>query len=219
MLSALNGAHAEDVTPDLPGEILFWPPSRNKAEARLQGILEGLFLARAITSGEASDWAMRFRIALDSINPPPAVEFTAVPGPWPENSLQAVIDLKRDRREYRTGLLSLTTVKVYSSGLVLTWILDLSQASSAANLRAREELKNTLPDLVEFHLARTFLPDPQELHVRDAQDNDLTFVDMEETFLSENQIQATARFTPRPESGGELRVSWVGLGFRLILNE
>jgi hypothetical protein len=219
MLNALSGAHTAEMSPNIPGEILFWPPARDNIEARLQGILEGLFLARAITSRDASDWAMRFRVALDPTIQRPLVEVAAIPDPWPESSLRAVIDLKQERREYKTGALSLTSVKVYAEGITLNWTLGLSEAFTAANLRARNELKNASPDFVEFHLARTFLPDPQDIRVLDARDNDLIFVDMHESFLSESQIEATTRFTPRPESGGQLSVSWVGLPFNFTLDE
>jgi hypothetical protein len=61
-LRALEDAHSKGATgDDLPGRILFWPPPKDALEARLHGLLEGLYVAGKINDHEASDWHGRVR--------------------------------------------------------------------------------------------------------------------------------------------------------------
>ena len=57
---------------DLPGRIVFGPGPKNAVEAKLHGMLEGLYVAGKINGGEAGDWSARFRSVLAAPDLSPA---------------------------------------------------------------------------------------------------------------------------------------------------
>src|SRR5258708_4930914 len=218
-LRALELSHAAGADErDLAGRIVLWPAPKNSVEAKLHGLLEGLHAAGKINGREASEWAMRFRRVL------------AVPGddgtlvlhigestpagvrtenePWPQDSMIAAIELDIPARAYDTGSLSLTRAEVYPAGMSLQWRLDLAMKSRAALQKARTDLKKSPPDLLEFHLTRTFLPGVQALSISDERGGVFALVDMDSSFSNKDEIRAVTRLSPRPELPAQLSVPW-----------
>src|SRR5260370_11922546 len=73
-LRALELSHAEAAGDrDLPGRMVFGPRPKNAVEAKLHGMLEGLYVAGKINDGEAADWAARFRHVLAAPGDPGTV--------------------------------------------------------------------------------------------------------------------------------------------------
>src|SRR5712691_6169543 len=116
---------------DLPGRIILWPGPKNAVEARLHGLLEGLYVAGKINGGEASDWAARFRSVLAAPGDPGTVSLCiggSIPAevgtlnePWPQESMIASIEPDIPSHDYDTGSLSLTRVELYPPGIRLHW--------------------------------------------------------------------------------------------------
>jgi hypothetical protein len=218
-LRALELSHASGADErDLPGWIVLWPGPKNAVEAKLHGLLEGLHAAGKINGREASEWAMRFRrllavpgdpgtIFLDIGQSTPA-EARRVNEPWPQDSMIAAIELDIPARDYDTGSLSLTHAEVYPSGMSLHWRLDLSIKSRAALEKARQDLKKSPPDLLEFHLTRTFLPSVQVLSMSEERGGVFALVDMDSSFSNKDEIRAVTRLSPRPELPAHLTVAW-----------
>jgi len=120
----------------------------------------------------------------------------------------AAIELDIPARDYDTGSLSLTRAEVYPSGMSLHWRLDLSMKSRAALQKARKDLKKSSPDLLEFHLTRTFLPRVQALSMSDERGGVFTLVDMDSSFSNKDEVRAVTRLSPRPELPAQLTVAW-----------
>lgn len=177
-LRALELSRSEGASePYLPGRIVFGPAPKNAVEAKLHGLLEGLHAAGKINGSEASEWANRYRRVLAVPGDPGTIflhigestpaEVRTVNEPWPQDSMIASIEPRIPPRDWDTGSLSLTRAEVYPSGMSLHWRLDLSMKSRAALQKARKDLKKSSPDLLEFHLTRTFLPRVQALSMSD----------------------------------------------------
>jgi hypothetical protein len=218
-LRALELSHAAGAEErDLPGWIVLWPAPKNAVEAKLHGLLEGLHASGKINGREASEWAMRFRRVLAAPGDPGTIflhigeatpaEVRAVNEPWPQDSMIAAIELDIPARYYDTGSLSLTRADVYPSGMSLHWRLDLSMKSRAALQKARKDLKKSSPDLLEFHLTRTFLPRVQALSMSDERGGVFALVDMDSSFSNKDEIRAVTRLRPRPELPAQLTVAW-----------
>jgi len=218
-LRALELSHAAGADErDLPGWILLWPAPKNAVEAKLHGLLEGLHAAGKINGREASEWAMRFRRVLAVPGDPGTIslhigestpaEVRTVNEPWPQDSMIAAIELDTPARDYDTGSLSLTRAEVHPAGMSLHWRLDLSMKSRAALQKAREDLKKPSPDLLEFHLTRTFLPRVQALSMSDRRGGVFALMDMDCSFSNEDQVRAVTRLRPRPDLPAQLTVAW-----------
>jgi len=141
-LRALELSHAEGAGDrDLPGRIVFGPGPKNSVEAKLHGMLEGLYVAGKINGDEAGDWAARFRLVLAAPGDPGTVfgriggsipaEVGMVNDPWPQESLITSIEPGIPPRDYDTGSLSLTRVELYALGTRLHWRLDLSMKAQS----------------------------------------------------------------------------------------
>jgi hypothetical protein len=203
---------------DLPGRIVFGPGPKNAVEAKLHGMLEGLYVAGKVNDREAADWAMRFRSVLAAPGDPGTVFFRiggSIPAevgtvnePWPQESMIASIEPDIPPREYDTGSLSLTRVELYPPGTRLHWRLDLSMTAQATLQKARKDLKKSPPDLLEFHLTRTFLPAVRALSMSDERGGVFALVDMDSRFSNEYQVWAVTRLSPRPELPAQLTVAW-----------
>ena len=112
-LRALELSHSEGAGDrDLPGRIILWPGPKNAVEAKLHGMLEGLYVAGRINGGEAADWAARFRHVLAAPGDPGTVSLRigSIPAevgmmndPWPQESLIASIEPDIPSRDYDTG--------------------------------------------------------------------------------------------------------------------
>ncbi len=218
-LRALELSHAAGADErDLPGWIVLWPAPKNAGEAKLHGLLEGLHAAGKISGREASEWANRFRRVLAVPGDPGTIflhigestpaEVRTVNEPWPQDSMIAAIELDIPARDYDTGSLSLTRAEVYPSGMSLHWRLDLSTKSRAALQKARKDLKKSSPDLLEFHLTRTFLPRVQALSMSDERGGVFALVDMDSSFSNKDEVRAVTRLSPRPELPAQLTVAW-----------
>jgi len=218
-LGALELSRSEGAgEPYLPGRIVFGPAPKNAVEAKLHGLLEGLHAAGKINGREASEWANRFRRVLAVPGDPGTIflhigestpaEVRTVNEPWPQDSMIAAIELDIPARDYDTGSLSLTRAEVYPSGMSLHWRLDLSMKSRAALQKARKNLKKSSPDLLEFHLTRTFLPRVQALSMSDERGGVFALMDMDCSFSNEDQVRAVTRLRPRPDLPAQLTVAW-----------
>jgi hypothetical protein len=203
---------------DLPGAIVFGPRPKNAVEAKLHGMLEGLYVAGKINGGEAGDWAARFRLVLAAPGDPGTVfgriggpipaELGTVSEPWPPESLIASIEPDLQPRDYDTGSLSLIRVELYSLGTRLHWRLDLSKEAQTTVQKARKDLKKSPPDLIEFHLTRTFLPRVQALSMSDERGGVFALVDMDSSFSTDDQVQAVTRLRPAPQLPAHITVAW-----------
>jgi len=102
-LRALELSHAAGADDrDLPGRIILWPPPKNGVEAKLHGLLEGLYTAGKINGDEAADWARRFRSVLAAPGDQGTVslriggsipaELGTLNEPWPQESMIASIE-------------------------------------------------------------------------------------------------------------------------------
>jgi hypothetical protein len=218
-LRALELSHSEGAGDrDLPGRIVFGPGPKNAVEAKLHGLLEGLYVAGKINGGEAGDWAARFRSVLAAPGDPGTVslriggsspaEVGTVNEPWPQESLIASIEPGTPPRDYDTGSLSLTRVELYPLGTRLHWRLDLSMKAQSTIQKARKDLKNSPPDLIEFHLTRTFLPRAQALSMSDERGGVFALVDMDSSFSNKDQVRAVTRLRPRPQLPAQVTVAW-----------
>jgi hypothetical protein len=202
---------------DLPGRILFGPGPKNAVEAKLHGMLEGLYVAGRINGGEAADWAARFRHVLAAPGDPGTVSLRigSIPAevgmmnePWPQESLIASIEPGTPPRDYDTGSLSLTRVELYPLGTLLHWKLDLSMKAHATVQKARKDLKKSPRDLLEFHLTRTLLPRVQALSMSDEGGGLFALVDMDSSFSKDDQVRAVTRLRPRPQLPAQVTVVW-----------
>jgi hypothetical protein len=135
-------------------------------------------------------------------------EVGTVNEPWPQESLITSIEPDIPPRDYDTGSLSLTRVELYPLGTRLDWRLDLSMNAQATVQKARKDLKNSPPDLIEFHLTRTFLPRVQALSMSDERGGVFALMDMDSSFSKEDQVRAVTRLRPRPELPAQLTVAW-----------
>jgi hypothetical protein len=218
-LRALELSHATGADDrDLPGRIIFWPAPKNAVEAQLHGLLEGLYVAGKINGDEAADWARSFRSALAAPGDPGTVslriggpipaEVGTLNEPWPQESMIASIEPDIPPRDYDTGSLSLTRVEIYPPGIRLHWRLDLSIKAQSAVQTARKDLKKSPPDLIEFHLTRTFLPRVQALSMSDERGGVFALMDMDSSFSNDDQVRAVTRLRPRPELPAQLTVAW-----------
>jgi hypothetical protein len=218
-LRALELSRAEGAGDrDPPGRIIFGPTPKNAVEAKLHGLLEGLYIAGKINGREASDWAARFRSVLAAPGDPGTV-FLRIGGsipaevgmmnePWPQESLIVSIEPGTPPRDYDTGSLSLTRVELYPLGTRLHWRLDLSMKAQSTVQKARKDLKKSPPDLIEFHLTRTLLPRVQALSMSDERGGVFALMDMDSSFSNEDQVRAVTRLRPRPELPAHLTVTW-----------
>ena len=230
-LRALKQAKSEGATGrDLPGRILFGPPPKDAVEARLHGILEGLYAAGKINGREASDWHSRFRSVLAVPGDPGTVVGyvgEAIPAdvrtqlersqPWPTDSMILAIEPDIPARDYDTGLLALTRVELYPLGWSLNWRLDLSEDAQARIQKARKDLKKSPPDLLEFHLTRTLLPSVHAMSMSDGR-TAASLLDMDSNFFHENQIRAITRLTPPGQLPAQVTVVWAGRNFSFSID-
>lgn len=218
-LRALELSHSEGAGDrGLPGRIIFGSGPKNAVEAKLHGMLEGLYIAGKINGREAADWAVRFRSVLAAPGDPGTVfgriggsipaEVGMVNEPWPEESMIASLEPGIPPRDYDTGSLSLTRVELYPLGTRLHWRLDLSMKAQSTIQKARKDLKKSPPDLIEFHLTRTFLPRVQALSMSDERGGVFALMDMDSSFSNEDQVRAVTRLRPRPELPAQLTVAW-----------
>jgi hypothetical protein len=218
-LRFLELSHSEGADDrDLPARILLWPGPKNAVEAKLHGLLEGLHIAGKINGDEAADWARRFRSVLAAPGDPGTVSLRiggSIPAevgmmnePWPQESLIASIEPGTPPCDYDTGSLSLTRVELYPLGTRLHWRLDLSMEAQSTVRKARKDLKKSPPDLIEFHLTRTFLPRVQALSMSDERGGVFAPMDMDSSFSNEDQVRAVTRLRPRPELPAQLTVAW-----------
>ena len=216
-LRALEQAKLEGATGrDLPGRIIFGPPPKDVVEARLHGILEGLYASGAINGREASEWHGRFRSVLAvpgdpgtvvvDIGGPVPTDVRASSEPWPSDSMLLAIEPDIPPRDFDSGLLALTRVELYPLGFSLHWRLDLSPNAQGKLQKARKQLKDSSPDLLEFHLTRALLPSVGAISVSDAGTAAFSLMDMDSRIAQKNQIRAVTRFTPRPELPAQLSV-------------
>jgi hypothetical protein len=227
-LQALKEAHSKGATGgDLPGRIVFWPPPKDALEARLHGLLEGLYVAGKIKDREASDWHSRFRSFVATPGDPGTVGYIVGPipedvraryEPWLKHAMMTAIEPDIPARDYDTGLLALTRVELYPLGLSLHWRLDLSKGAQTMIQQARRGLKKSSPDLLEFHLTRTFLPSIKAMTMSDATAMAFALLDMDSNFVGEDQIRALTRLTPRPELPAQVTVAWAGRTFAFSLD-
>jgi len=127
---------------------------------------------------------------------------------WPQESLIASIEPDIPPRDYDTGSLSLTRVELYALGTRLHWRLDLSMKAQSNVQKARKDLKKSPPELIEFHLTRTFLPRVQALSMSDERGGVFSLMDMDSSFFNEDQVRAVTRLRPRPELPAQLTVAW-----------
>lgn len=227
-LQALKEAHSKGATGgDLPGRIVFWPPPKDALEASLHGLLEGLYVAGKIKDREASDWHSRFRHVVATPGDPGTVGYIVGPipddvraryEPWLKDAMITAIEPDIPARDYDNGLLALTRVELYPLGLSLHWRLDLSKGAQTMIQQGRRSLKKSRPDLLEFHLTRTFLPSIEAMTMSDATAMAFALLDMDSNFVGEDQIRALTRLTPRPELPAQLTVAWGGRTFAFSLD-
>ena len=227
-LQALKEAHSKAATGgDLPGRIVFWPPPKDALEAKLHGLLEGLYVAGKIKDREASDWHSRFRSALATPGDPGTAGYMVGPipddvraryEPWLNDAMMTAIEPDIPAQHYDNGLLALTRVELYPLGLSLHWRLDLSKDAQTMIQQARRGLKESPPDLLEFHLTRTFLPSIEAMTMSDATATAFALLDMDSNFVGEDQIRALTRLTPRPELPAHVTVAWAGPTFAFSLD-
>jgi len=227
-LRALKEAHSKGSTGgDLPGRILLWPPPKDALEAKLHGLLEGLYIAGKINGNEVSDWQGHFRSVLAVPGDPGTVGYIRGPipddvrtryEPWLKDEMIIAIEPDTPAWDYDNGLLALTRVELYPLGLSLHWRLDLSKSAQTMIQQARRDLKKSPPDLLEFHLARTFLPSIKTMTMSDEGAQAFALLDIHPNFVAEDQIQALTRLTPRPELPAQLTVDWAGRTFAFFLD-
>jgi len=229
-LRALEWSRAEGAADrDPPGRIIFGPAPKNAVEAKLHGMLEGLYIAGKIDGREASDWAARYRLALAAPGDPGTVslriggsipaEVGTLSEPWPQESMIASIEPEIPPHEYDTGSLSLTRVELYPIGTRLYWRLDLSMKAQANVQKARKDLKKSPPDLIEFHLTRTLLPQVQTLSMSDERAGVFALIEMDSGFSNEDQVWAVARLRPRPELPAHLTVAWADRTYAFFIDD
>jgi hypothetical protein len=155
----------------LPAVILFGPEPSSVVEARLLGLLEGLYFAGRVSGREASEWAARFRSALARAQPNSAFATTSlvldqrasesqgtIPRPWPPEARIATIKSDLPSVAYKTGQLALKQIDVYPEGILLSWDLKLSSGSKASVREASKKFEHLPRDRFELHAAHTLLP-------------------------------------------------------------
>jgi hypothetical protein len=138
--------------------------------------------------------------------------------PWLKDAMVIASEPDIPARDYDNGLLTLTRVELYPLGLSLHWRLDLSDSAQTMIQQARRGLKESPPDLLDFHLTRTSLPSIEAMTMSDATARAFALLDMDSSFVGEDQIRAVARLTPRPELPAQLTVAWAGRTFAFSLD-
>ena len=207
----------------LPSVILFGPEPSSIVEARLLGLLEGLYFAGRLSGNEASEWGARFRSALAHAQPDSAFVTTSVvlerrpsesqgiiPRPWPPEARVATIKPNLRSVAYTTGRLGLEQIDVYPEGILLSWDLELSRGSKASLREASKKFQHLPRDRFENHVAHTLLPPLRELMAEDGAGNRYPALDMAASLHKDGRVSAAIRVTPLPPLPTQMSISWSG---------
>jgi len=206
--------------------ILFGPEPSSGAEARLHGLLEGLYFAGRLSGREASEWAARFRSALaraqpNSEFPPTSIVLeqgasephSTISKPWLPEARVATIKPDLPSVAYTTGQLALKQIDVYPEGILLSWDLKLSSGSKASLREASTKFQHLDRDRFALHAAYSLLPPLRDLTAEDGAGNRYPALDMAASLQKDSRVSATIRVTPLPPLPTQMSITWSGRHF------